>query len=128
MAVLGVHCDIYKIPYNISWLNSLPLSFFFISPPPIPGVVSTGLIFPFTYMSTQYLQHIHPHTPFPYILSPPTGTKLQTGLVLPSVLNFCKKNDICVCLGCYTRCFTVTFHVYMYYNLNWFVPFFSSLL
>jgi hypothetical protein len=84
MAVLGVHCDIYKIPYNISWLNSLPLSFFFISPPPIPGVVSTGLIFPFTYRSTQYLHHMHPPTPFLHILLPPIGTNPQAGPVLPS--------------------------------------------
>jgi hypothetical protein len=33
-------------------------------PPPIPGIASTGIIFPFTYMwSTQYLHYIHLPTP-----------------------------------------------------------------
>jgi hypothetical protein len=41
---------------------------------PIPVIVSTGLIFPFTYMYTQYLHHIHLPTPSPHILSHPTGT------------------------------------------------------
>jgi hypothetical protein len=35
-----------------------------------PRIVSTGLIFPFTYMYT----YIHPPTLSPYILNPPTGT------------------------------------------------------
>jgi hypothetical protein len=34
IVVLGVHCDIYKSSYNISYLNSLPPSFSF-SPPPL---------------------------------------------------------------------------------------------
>jgi hypothetical protein len=43
---------------------------------PIPGIVSTGLIFVFTYMYTHYLYYIHPLTPFPTFppLSP-TGAK-----------------------------------------------------
>jgi hypothetical protein len=35
---------IYKISYNISQLNLPPPSFSFIPLPPIPGIVSTGLI------------------------------------------------------------------------------------
>jgi hypothetical protein len=38
---------------------------------PVPGVVSTGLIFPFTYTCTQYLHHIHPPMPFPHLLPLP---------------------------------------------------------
>jgi hypothetical protein len=38
-------------------------------PPPhsIPGIVSTDIIFPFTYMYIQYLHHIHLSSPFPYL-------------------------------------------------------------
>jgi hypothetical protein len=35
---------------------------------PIPGIVSTGHIFPFTYMGTKYLHHIQLPTPFPHLL------------------------------------------------------------
>jgi hypothetical protein len=53
--------------HNMSLLNSRPPSFSFISP---PGIVSTGLIFPFTYSYTWYFPHIHPLHPFliPYLL------------------------------------------------------------
>jgi hypothetical protein len=34
-------------------------------PPPIPGTISTGLIFPSTYMWAQTLYYIYPPTPFP---------------------------------------------------------------
>jgi hypothetical protein len=49
-----------------SWIYS----FFYSpsSPHPIPGIVSTGLIFVFTYICTQYWHHILPPTPSPYIL------------------------------------------------------------
>jgi hypothetical protein len=40
---------------------------------PIPGIVSTGLIFLFTYMCTQYLHHIHPPIPISHFLPSPTG-------------------------------------------------------
>jgi hypothetical protein len=39
-------------------------------PSPISGTVSTGAIFPFTYMYTQYLLYIHPPMPFPHLLPP----------------------------------------------------------
>jgi hypothetical protein len=35
--------------------------------PHIPGIVSTDIIFPFTYMFPQYLHHIHPSMPFPHL-------------------------------------------------------------
>jgi hypothetical protein len=40
-------------------------------PPPIPGIVSPLLTFPFTYMCIQYLHYIHPPMLFPYILPLP---------------------------------------------------------
>jgi hypothetical protein len=49
-------------------------SSFFILLSPIPGIVSVGTIFPFTYMCTQYLHCIHPPMPAPHLLHPPTGT------------------------------------------------------
>jgi hypothetical protein len=40
-----------------------------------------------------FVHHIHPHTPFPRHLSPPTGASLPAwaGLVLPLFCNFCKR-------------------------------------
>jgi hypothetical protein len=35
-------------------------------PPPIPGIVSTDIIFAFTYMCPHFLHHIHPPTSFPH--------------------------------------------------------------
>jgi hypothetical protein len=32
----------------------------------IPGIIPTGLIFPFTYKCTQYLHYIHLPVPFPH--------------------------------------------------------------
>jgi hypothetical protein len=58
-------------------LNSLPPLFSFISPP-IPEIVSTGIIFPFIYMCTQYLHYIHPPIPFLYHLRPSNGTNSRT--------------------------------------------------
>jgi hypothetical protein len=49
-------------------------------PLPIPGILSTGLIFPFTYVCTQYLHHVHPLTPFPHFLHSPTDTNLPSNL------------------------------------------------
>jgi hypothetical protein len=38
---------------------------------PIIEIVSTGIIFPFTYMCTQYLHHIHLSSPFFHFLPLP---------------------------------------------------------
>jgi hypothetical protein len=74
-----------------SWIH--PFIILFYSPsPPIPGMVLTVLIFPVSYMSTQHFHHIHPPTPFPYILPPPTGTKPQAGPVLPFCPWYLKKD------------------------------------
>jgi hypothetical protein len=65
-------------------LNSPPPPFSFVSLP-IPGTVSTGIIFAFTYMCTHYLHHIHPPTPF----SNTSPLPLPTGA--PHILNTPRK-------------------------------------
>jgi hypothetical protein len=117
--VLRVHCGIYKGSYNISdilYLNSLSPSFSFFLPHPNSGKVSTGLIFPFIYMWTQYLYHSHPPTPFPHVFPLPTGTMFSDFVK--------KKGHFClfkIAIQGVSLCHS---HVCMYYNLNWF---FSSI-
>jgi hypothetical protein len=88
---------IYQIYHTrIHPLNHSPL---FLSPP-IPGIVSIGLIFLFTYMYAQYLHHVHPPTPFSYILPPPTATtppnRTWSALLFSDFIK--EKNVIFVCL------------------------------
>jgi hypothetical protein len=67
-------------------LNSPPPQFF-LSLLPLPGTVSTDIIFPFTYIFTKYLHYTHPPTPFPHLLSPPTSINpLSQDLFCPPVL------------------------------------------
>jgi hypothetical protein len=40
-------------------------------PHTIPGMVSTGIIFPFAYMCIQYLHYIHSPVPFPHLFPLP---------------------------------------------------------
>jgi hypothetical protein len=54
---------IYKIDH--AWVHPLHHCLLFL-PTPIPGIVSTDIIFPFTYMYTQYLHYIHLHPPYSY--------------------------------------------------------------
>jgi hypothetical protein len=61
----------YQIYYI--WIHPLPILLHF--PPPIPGIVSTNIIFPFTCMYTQYLHHIQPPSPFHRLLPTLTITK-----------------------------------------------------
>jgi hypothetical protein len=98
-------------------LNSPPTSFFMF-PPPVPRIVSTGLIFPFSYMST-YFHHIHLLHPF--LMSPAhTGTNPQTGLVLPSCPLFWRKTFLFKVAVQWVSLWH--FRVYVYYNPNWFIP------
>jgi hypothetical protein len=105
--VLVVHCDTYIT--NISYWNS-PFPSFSIS-------FHALIIFPFTYMYTQYLHHIHPLCPFPTLTPSHWYQFPQTG---PPVLQFCKRKNWHVYL------FKIAvhgvslqhFHVYLYYNLN----------
>jgi hypothetical protein len=70
-------------------LNLPPPSLSFIPPPMtlIPGVVSTGIIFAFTYRYTQLLT-VHPPTAFPHHL--PLHWYQDPQWVGP-VLQFCKR-------------------------------------
>jgi hypothetical protein len=80
-----------------TWIH--PLHHSHLSPTPIPGTVSTGIIFPFTYMYTQYLYHIHLPTPFPHLLPTPTGTN-TTDRTCSALLfsNFAKEKKWHFCL------------------------------
>jgi hypothetical protein len=100
-----------------SWVHTLCHS---------PGIVLTGLTFPFTYMCTQYLHHILLPTPFPY---PPSSHWYQSpkqDLLCLLLSDFVKEKKWHFCL------FKVTlqevslwhFYVHMYYNLNWFISIF----
>jgi uncharacterized membrane protein len=132
LCLVGVYCGIYKNSYSISDIshfNSPPPPFFFISPHPIPGMVTTGVISPFTYMCTQYLQYIHPPTPF-YHLLPPTSTNLFppnrtcSSLLFSDFVN--KKKMTFLQFKIATQEVSLWhFHVRMYYSLNWFI---SSIL
>jgi hypothetical protein len=74
----GGTCGIYESSYRISkilYLNSPLPPFSIILPHPIPGILSTGLICPFTYMCTQYLHHIYIPILFPHLLPLPLVPK-----------------------------------------------------
>jgi hypothetical protein len=88
--------------------------FSFIPSSPIPGVISAGLIFPFSYMNA-YFHHIHSPTTFTYILPLPLIQAPQTGPVLPSWSLFFEKKTFPFVKDIYT------WHS-MYYNSNWFIP------
>jgi hypothetical protein len=69
-------------------LNSLPLLLSPISPALIPGMVSTNIIFAFTYMCIHCLYHVHPPTPFPSHLPPPTSANLTHPSAEPSPYSY----------------------------------------
>jgi hypothetical protein len=58
-------------------------------PHPILGTVSTCVIFPFTYMCTQYLHYIYPSFPPPPVV--PTPPNPRQDLFYPPVLQFYKR-------------------------------------
>jgi hypothetical protein len=77
-------------------LNSPPPSFSFIPPPIIPGIVSIGIIFQFSYRCTQYFHYIDAPMPFLHLLPPTSTNPSRQDLFSPPVLWFYKwkKNDI----------------------------------
>jgi hypothetical protein len=81
-----------------SWIQPLRHSPLFLLPL-IPTIVSKGLIFPFTYMSTQYLPPVHALTHFTHILPPYTGTNLPnrtwTALLFSNFVKKKKKWHFC---------------------------------
>jgi hypothetical protein len=112
---MGVYCGIYKSSYiisNISYLNSPPPPFSYISPPCIPGIVTTGCIFLFTSMCTQYLHFIHPPTSSPN-LSLPLWTPLQITSSACLFSNFVKENK-CLFKMATQEVSLWHFHVYIY--------------
>jgi hypothetical protein len=119
-----VHCSIYQGSYNISILLEFTPSTFPLYPL-IGEIVSTDIFFPFTFMCTQYLHHIHPLIPFPHLLPPPTGNNTpRQSLFCPPVPQFCKKkgkrNDIFACLRQLPGNFRVAL-ICMYYSPLWFI-------
>jgi hypothetical protein len=77
-------------------LNSPPSPLFFIALYPIPGIVSTDIVFPFTYICTQYLHYFHPPTAFPHpFLLPFIPTPSDRNYYALPFSDFVKeKNDI----------------------------------
>jgi hypothetical protein len=100
----GVHCGIYKSSYIKYIIPELTPFTILLYPPilPIPGILSTGTFFPFTYICTHYFHHIHPPTPFltsSFFLLVPIP---RQDLFYHLVLQFCKrkkKNDSFAYLG-----------------------------
>jgi hypothetical protein len=77
-------------------MHSSPPPFSFISClPHIPGVISTGIIFVFTYMCTHFIAMIHPPAPFPNTSSLPLVSALPTGqdLYRSTVLQICRRKE-----------------------------------
>jgi hypothetical protein len=64
-------CHLQKYTIYHTWVHLLHYS---PSSPPPPKIVSTDITFPFTYMCTQYLYHIHSLWPFPHLFSLCTDT------------------------------------------------------
>jgi hypothetical protein len=56
-------------------------SIILLYPPSIHGILSIGIIFPFTYMYTQYLHHTHPPTPYSHHQHPPLIDKTCSALL-----------------------------------------------
>jgi hypothetical protein len=76
---VGVYCGIYTGSYNvsnISYMNLPPQQFSFIPPPPIPGVVSTGITFAFTYICIHFISLYSPS--YPLSSPPPSSHWCQT--------------------------------------------------
>jgi hypothetical protein len=85
----------------VSYLNSSLSSFFFISPLPTPGIVSAGLIFPFTYMYIVFAPYSPSYTLSPHPPHSHWYQSLRQDLFCPPILfsDFVKENNgIFVCL------------------------------
>jgi hypothetical protein len=114
-----------------TWIHFYHASY--LPPPPIPGIVSIGIIFAFSYMYTQYFHHIHCPKHFPHHFSHPIGTHLlkpapqgrtcSTILLSDCVEEKWKQSHFCLCKRkVATQGVSLWyFQVYMYYNSNWFI-------
>jgi hypothetical protein len=74
----------------------------------IPGIFSTGLIFPFTHMCAQYLHCIHPPPHFPHISHMPLS-RFQTLWFLFSDFHKEKKKSLLIVEESYIENILVTF-------------------
>jgi hypothetical protein len=84
----------------ISYLNSSPQPFSFIPPPVIPRIVSTGIIFSFTYMCTQYLHNIHPPMTFLHFLPLPLVPASPRQVLFHSLVLWFSKRKISGIFAC----------------------------
>jgi hypothetical protein len=115
-------------------LEFIPSTSLLYSPLPIPGIVSKGITFAFISMCTQCLHHIHPPNPFPCHLPLLLVPVLpRQDLFCTPVLWFCRKKKkkwhFCLFeIKVATQGASLWyFHVYMYYNPNWFIYLFPIL-
>jgi hypothetical protein len=93
---MRVPCVIYTGYYNVSnmsYMISPPQPFSLFPSPPIPGVVSTGIIIVFIYMCTHFFAPYSPSYPIFLSLSPPTGANPAPGqhMFHFPVLWFCRR-------------------------------------
>jgi hypothetical protein len=73
--IMAIVSCFFSMQLSCLFISSTPdwTSFSFIYPSPIPKIVSTCLIFIFTYMCIEYFHHIHPPTLFLISSPPPTA-------------------------------------------------------
>jgi hypothetical protein len=76
--VLGICCYIYKSFLHYVIVKIIPSIIFLYYLPPYSWNSFTGLMFPFSYMSTQYFHPIHPHNHLLIILPAPNVTDRET--------------------------------------------------
>jgi hypothetical protein len=128
---VGVYCGIYKSSYNISYLNSPPLPFFFIfSPSPHSWNSFNRSHFSiYIHVNTIFVPYSLSYTPSP--LPPPPPGPNSPGRICSSLLfsNFVKKKKrrrhFCLFKIATQRWevggFLVAIHIYMYHIPNWFI-------
>jgi hypothetical protein len=92
-------------------------------PSPLLRILSTGLIFPFLCISTQYFHYIPPPTPF--LISPHTHWCQPLSRTCFTLLSFILEKRYFFYLRWLYRSLVMAFPRYVYYIPNWFI---SSIL
>jgi hypothetical protein len=122
-------------------LNHSPSSILIHPPLPQSGLVSTGIMFAFSYMCTHFLHHIHPptllpHSPIPLLshwCQPPIPRRTCSALLSSDFVEEKREKikwktwrfslfEIKVAMQAVSLGY---FHVYMYYNPNWFIKLYA---